>query len=483
MQNNRYKCVHPWLCIAVILLCLSNAFSALAAGPYFSWAVGVGGSTEDAGFGVVTDSSGNVYLAGHFQGTVDFDPGSGTTELSSAGQLDMFLSKFDKDGNFVWVKQFGDTGANATRAIDIDSFGNIFLAGTAGTFSIAKLDSDGNLLWSKNIPGTTLDITVDLTGNILLAGSFSGERDFDPGAGVFNLDAETFDDGFICKLTAGGIFEWAVNFAGHSYVNGITIDNNGNILVTGNYDDTTDFDPGVGTRNLLNAGDTDFFIVKLNAQANFTWARGIGSSEQEEGKAIGTDSSRNVYITGDFEGPIDFDAGLGTTELTSNGGFDAFVCKYTSNGTFSWVKKLGGTSYDYAHSLAVDSSGNVYTSGNYWYQSSADFDPGSGQHILSGIQYDEVYISKLDTDGNYIWAGSIEGASPDYGGYDLHIDTSDNVYVTGIFTASVDADPTQGQKSLTSNGTEDIFLTKLTATRPASTFNWTLILPVLMNNN
>ena len=173
--------------------------------------------------------------------------------------------------------------------------------------------------------------------------------------------------------------------------------------------------------------------------------------------AVAVDSSGNVYTTGYFYGTVDFDPGAGTANLTSQGFMDVFVSKLDSSGDYVWAKSLGGTSRNYGHSVAVDSSGNVYTTGHF--DGTVDFDPGAGTTNLTASGTD-VFVSKLDSSGNYVWAKNFGSTSISHG-YSVAVDSSGNVYTTGYFSGTADFDPGAGTANLTSNGNTDAFVSKL----------------------
>jgi hypothetical protein len=219
----------------------------------FIWAKSFGASDEDEGSSITVDASGNVYSSGYFRGTVDFDPGAGTANLTSAGDWDIFVQKLDASGNFIWAKSFG---------------------GISTDFGVA--------------------ITVDASGNVYTTGRFSETVDFDPGAGTANLTSAAYYDVFVQKLDASGNFIWVKSFGG-SYSDGgnsITVDASGNVYTIGFFIDTVDFDPGVGTANLTSSeGTYDTFVQKLDASGNFIWAHSFGGISTDYGNAITVDAS------------------------------------------------------------------------------------------------------------------------------------------------------------------------------------------------
>src|SRR3990172_3536641 len=186
------------LLITATLFC----FIANAQTPTFTWAKGMGGPGFDISYSMKIDASGNVYTTGLFVGTSDFDPGVGTFNMTDASG-GIFVSKLDASGNFVWAKQMGGTGSE-----------------------------NGYSLY------------LDVTGNVYITGRFGGTADFDPGVGTFNLTSAGADDIFICKLDVSGNFVWAKRLGGTGtdYGNAITLDGSGNVLTTGYFQSTVDFD-------------------------------------------------------------------------------------------------------------------------------------------------------------------------------------------------------------------------------------------------
>ena len=395
----------------------------------FLWAKCMGGTSPSGDYGksIALDASGNVYTTGYFNGTADFDPSAGTFNLTSTGSDDIFISKLDPSGNFLWAKAMGGTTYDYGMSIALDSSGNAYTMGYfrgtadfdpgAGTFNLAsagyddifisKLDPSGNFLWAKTMGGTSYEngnsIALDASGNVYTTGYFQGTVDFDPGAGTFYItSAGGGNDIFISKLEPSGNFIWAKEIRGTASEFGLSIalDTSGNTYTTGRFSGTVDFDPGVGTFNLTSAGgvnDRDIFISKLDSSGNFLWAKAMGGTSYDYGKSIALDASGNVYTTGYFNGTADFDPSAGTFNLTSAGSDDIFISKLEPSGNFLWAKRMGGTSSDRGYSIALDTSGNVYTTGHF--QGTSDFDPSASTFNLTSAGYEEIFILKLKQQG------------------------------------------------------------------------------------
>jgi hypothetical protein len=430
-----------------------------------------GGSSFDFGNSIAVDSGGNIFTTGPFEGTVDFDPGAGVTNLTSAGAYDVFVSKLDSTGALLWAKSFGGSSSDIGQSIAVDTSGNVYTTGDfqgtvdfdpgagvtnltsagASDVFVSKLDSTGSLLWVKSFSGSSFDlgrsIAVDTSGNVYTTGHFLGTADFDPGVGVTNRTSTGGDDVFVSKLDSTGSLLWVKSFGGASSDTGysIAVDTSGNVYTTGYFQGTVDFDPGAGVTNLTSAGVSDVFVSKLDSTGSLLWVKSFGGASSDTGYSIAVDTSGNVYTTGYFQGTVDFDPGAGTTNLTSAGAYDVFVSKLDSTGSLLWVKSFGGASSDTGYSITFDRSGNIFTTGSF--EGTVDFD------------YD-VFVSKLDSTGSLLWVKSFGGASSGTG-YSIAVDTSGNVYTTGYFEGTVDFDPGAGVTNLTSAGGADVFVLKL----------------------
>ncbi len=218
---------------------------------------------------------------------------------------------------------------------------------------------------------------------------------------------------------------------------------------TGGFGYTVDFDPGPGIFNLSASNQLDVFISKLDANGNFVWAKSMGGQavNQSYGRSISVDSSGNVFTTGNFYGTGDFDPGPGIFNLSSAGSADIFISKLDSSGFFVWAKRLGGNSDDIVYSNAIDASGNVYTTGNFY--ATGDFDPGPGIFNLSSAGNTDIFISKLNNNGNFVWAKRIGRQFGSEEARSIKIDAFGNIYTTGVFGGTVDVDPSSNIFNLT----------------------------------
>ncbi|MBK9285865.1 MAG: T9SS type A sorting domain-containing protein [Sphingobacteriaceae bacterium] len=462
---------------------LISTFISYAQLPPLQWARSMGGTLGETGYCVINDDQGNVYTTGAFQGAVDFDPGPGSFILTSSGSNDVFVSKLDAAGNFLWAFKLGSTGDDTGETLAIDSNGNLVIAGffnfTAdfdpgpGTFNqtssgnsdifVARYSPAGALLMALRIGGTGIDdpysLKLDALGNIYCTGFFQNTVDFNPGAGVFNLTSLGLKDIFVFKWDMNGNFIWANRIGGTGDEIGysLALDANANSYITGFFRSTADFDPGPGVFNMSPLA-SDVFSLKLDASGNFIWAKRFGAVGDEVGYSNAVDNAGDVYITGFFTSNVDFDPGIGVYNMASTGGYEIFVNKLDVNGNFVWAAKMGGTTNDAASSISLDNLGGVYTTG--YFSGVADFDPGPGTANLVSGGSNDIFISKLDaSNGAYVWAVSSGSVNPDYGAF-INMSNNGALYLCGYFQTTVDFDPTVGVNNLTSAGLHDIFVEK-----------------------
>ena len=452
------------------------------------WANSFGGTGYDEGKSITTDSSGNLYTTGYFFGTVDFDPGVGVFNLSSNGGIrDIFIQKLDFNGNFLWAKSMGGSGDDIGYSITIDPNGYVYTTGVFGgtvdfdpgvgvfnlnssstnnTF-IQKLDSNGDFIWAKSIINSiSSSITTDSNGSVYTTGGFSGTVDFDPGIGDFFLTSNDVVDMFVQKLDSNGELIWVTSLIGALSDIGysITTDINNNVYAAGVFGGTADFDPGNGVYNLTSLGNYDIFIQKLDSNGNFLWAKSMGGTVEDLVFSITTDIDGSIYTTGYFSNSADFDPGIGIFNLTSTGIYDIFIQKLDSNGNFIWAKSMGGVntigsgSYNSGHSIITDHNKNVYTTG--YFEGTTDFNPGLGVFNLTSNGKSDIFIQKLDSNGDFLFATS-KGGSEEDKGFSSTIDLNGHLYTTGRFQQTVDFDPGNGVFNLASFGGDDVFIQKL----------------------
>jgi hypothetical protein len=332
-------------------------------------------------------------------------------------------------------------------------------------FSLAQ---NPTFTYANNLGSTGDDaaqsIFTDASGNVYVAGSFSGTVDFSPGATTTNLTSAGDIDAFFAKYNSSGALVWVkrLGSTGADEVYGVSADASGNVYITGYFAGTVDFDPDAGTvnRSSTSATDLDIFFGKYSSTGALLWVNTFsGSSGVDYGSGITTDGAGNVFVTGAFRNTIDFDPSASTASRSSLGESDVFFGKYSTSGALLWVNTMGSTLTDFGYSIAADNS-FVYLCGGY--RGTMDVNPTTTVVNLTNLG---------DLDGFFAKYSTTTGALDSYGsvrstGYDyvatIAIDAS-NFYITGQFSNTAGFFSTTGEVSKTSAGGTDLFVAKYTS--------------------
>ncbi len=333
-------------------------------------------------------------------------------------------------------------------------------------FVLKANSQNQNFEWAlkvgSNSDFNSTEMTQDVSGNIYIIGNFHGTGDFDPGIGVYNMTSSGDEDLFVVKLNPSEAFIGAVKFGGAGWDGGtsIAIDINQDILITGAFNSTVDFDPSGNIFNLTAVpfGYSDAFICKIDSQFNFIWAGKFGGFQDEFCESIRTDNSGNIYSIGSFGGIVDFDPGPGIFSLNSASG-SLYIVKLDSSCTFIWAKQLGNLPGCLACAgvdLNIDIYNDLIITGVFY--GPCDFDPGINTSVLTGVL--DIFVTKLDSSGAFAWAKAFLGSDLDVSSA-IITDNIGNIFLTGQFKYIVDFDPGTSVLNLFSNGLDDIFIVKL----------------------
>lgn len=407
------------------------------------WGFGLGAAGSDLGYGVYLDDGGSSYVTGRFDSAgFDADPGAGVATLTPNGGGDGYLAKYSANRSLEWALSFGGPAQDRAWHATTDAAQNVYLTGVLESASVqlgghtlvnqtasgtgiqpfvAKLNSAGNVLWAKNVfaGGNGSDFTfqadVDDLGNIFLPGRFDGSVDFDPANAGGERTSAGASDAFVLKLDSAGAFQWVETIGGVGADTNweLELDAAGNIYTSGSYRDTAqlpdmaDNTPVSLTSDSLTGGGNGF-LLKLDADGNTVWAIDASSTDSVTHKHLELDGAGNLYTVGVLRGDAEFPSGT----LTTNGKFDMFASKWTTDGDFQWVSQLTGsgdnpTDLNDVTSLALDGAGNAYLGGQF--AGTMDFDPGAGSvsHVASAT---DGYVAKLDANGALSWVKPVTGA-------------------------------------------------------------------------
>ena len=348
------------------------------------WVNIISGSEEDLGRGAVTDSEGNVYVVGHFTDTVVFDiTPTDTIGAGSKGGQDVFVVKYDSNGNYQWHLTGGGTGDDT--ATDIDWFpwsGKLYVCGgfqNRGTFGtsailsngltdafLMKMDGEGNVHWVRNGGGNDHDVAaavaVDQTNEfIYIVGDFYEQADFDGTV----LQSVGSSDMFLARFDEDGNQIWAQSNGGTNVdvATDIGVDLNNKVYVSGYYQLTTNFQ-GLSATAL---GYNDVFLTQFDVDGHCNWLTSAGSNALDNclGMAVAWDGT--TYITGMFNeemfaGDVSF----------AGDGFDIFILCHNSDGSIRYGRKAGAGSSDFGMAACLGPDQSLYISGYYFFYS--DFD-------------------------------------------------------------------------------------------------------------
>lgn len=327
------------------------------------WAKRWGGASDDYGRGVTVDSSGNVYVGGYFENSANFNPDPGTPDNRiSIGGRDPYLIKLDSDGNVVWAKTWGSADHDYGIYVAGDSSGNVCIIGhftgtvnfnpnpgdpvnctTVGLldFYVSKFNTNGELQWARTWGSDTYDyaagVSMDASGNVFVSGDFQHTCNFNPWGTPLNLTAGGMDP-CVSKFDSDGNFQWAKAWggSGHDRSYACAAGDSGSVTISGHFNGTVNFNPNPGDPiEKSSNGMTDAYIIKLDSTGDLLWARAFGASKNDFGYATHIGGSGNVYVAGDYQETVDFSPDPGSPDNhTAVGGYDHFVVKYLSDG--SW---------------------------------------------------------------------------------------------------------------------------------------------------
>jgi len=438
---------------------------ALSRAQTWAWAKSAGGPQKVESYSIAVDNAGNSYITGWFEDSLKFGSFVLRASVAgNSFASDVFIAKYDISGNFIWAKKAGGTNYDYGNGIATDPAGNVYVTGlftgtaTFGTLSItsttvdydvfiAKYDPNGNALWVKRGGGSAWDvgsgITIDKLGNCYVTGAFRNTATF----GTASLISAGNYDAFVAKYDSNGTFLWAKGSGGIADDRGqsITTDTSGNCYFTGFFNGTVT----IGTSILTSADSSDIMIVKYDPVGNVIWAKRAGGASADEGKSIVSDDIGNTYVTGYFGGRALFGTGLDTVTLISAGNNDIFAGKYDYKGDIIWMKKLGGAQDDAGYGITIDTAGNSYVAGSFF--GAALFDT---INVISANQ-DDAFIAGLDYYGKTKWVLRGGGANPDIA-RGVAISALGNCYTTGYFSGSA----TFGSHTITGFADNDLFIAR-----------------------
>ncbi len=370
------------------------------------WAKGLGSLMGDEGRAVALNAAGDVAVAGMFGGPIDFGNGTAITPQGTDG----FLAVYDPDGNYKWATAIGGEGNDIAAAVEFDHAGNVVVGGWfsgemtigdiplkgagADDIFLAKFDPDGKVKWARNIGSDNIElikaIAVNADDSLIITGEIRGTIRFD----TIELKSAGDADIFLAKLDAKGAVVWAKRFGstGQDYGRAVAVDSRGDIVLGAEFSGTVDFG---GKQPLTHVGNRDALLAKYDADGNYVWAKGWGSSFNDLAVDVAVDPADNVIVVGSFEDKLD----LAGVPLTSAGTADAYIAKFSPDGVLAWAKSYGADNNDRADAVGVDKFGNILFAGWFWYK--VDFGGGALESPNRNI---DIFVVKLSPAGDHLWS-------------------------------------------------------------------------------
>jgi len=382
--------------------------------PTLSWGTYFGGSYLDETSVVTYDPSGYLYVTGLTQSVSNIAT-TGAYQTNLSGSDDAFLAKFTTSGALLWGTYFG---------------GNDYTQG--------------------------LGVCCDRGGSVYIAGSTSSTNISTPGA-MQTTYGGGYRDAFLAKFTTSGVLVWATYYGGDSndIAKPIICDTACNIYMAGATGSIANIATAGAHQTAYGGGDGDVFLVKFDSSGNRIWGTYFGGSSDDEPGLCGIvyDARADiVYISGSTKSS-DRIASTGAWQSSWSGGYDVFLAKFHTDGSIDWSTYYGGAGDDGGGGIAVNSSSEVFVSGNT-YSTVGIATAGTHQSVNGGSC--DAFLAKFDSSGNLKW-GTYYGGSEIDGAENVACDPWGNLFISG-FTGSAAGIVTSSTYQGELVGTKDIFL-------------------------
>lgn len=447
--------------IRIFLLFFLASFAAYSQQPGFDWVTALQGPADDHLLNFDVDPGGNVIIIGRFSDSIS----DGKNQVKSYGDRDIVVARLSPTGKPLWLKSFGGIGYDKGLNVKTDRWSNIYITGrfyemavfdndtikSHGHYDafVAKLDSNGNILWLNSFGGRSHDeglgIDVDISGNVYVCGFFKDTARWDNHLlSAFNYN--TFE-AFVLKLNTLGQYQWSRCIGGEEadHAWDIEVSNSGAVYVCGQV--TQNFRTSVTSNQGSVEGQKDIFIASYSITGQFQNIISGGGVWDD----IAADlclAEGNVYVTGYYQQSLK----IGSEYVVGNGFNESYVAKFDATLNPVWLKSLGGGDNDEGEGIVYDGNKSLYLCGGF--KGNSTFDQ---QSVKSNGEYD-LYLSKMDEDGNVLWVKNVGGKKNDYA-FALRY-ANQTLYVSGYFSDTAYF----SQNLLVSKGLADGFVARLDRT-------------------
>ena len=323
-----------------------------------------------------------------------------------------------------------------------------------------------------------LSVVTDPSGNVYTLSEYKLTVDADASSGLTSFTSMGDYDVMIIKTSTQGNFLWAKSIGGTGIDRGdeIHVDNYGNIIISGNFTGTADLNPNAAVTNYTAEGNSDVFLIKLDANGNWLWTQTYGGTGKDEIKSFKLNALNEIYMTGNFEGLMDIDPSANVVSLNSSVGQDIFIARLNAYGELNWAKQIGNSDAVYVNDIELNSSDAIHLAGGF--KNVLDFDPNATVSILAATDGLDGFVCQLDNNGNFQWAKQWDNANYQHQIHDIAIDQNEQVIVMANFAATIDADPNTNVTMVTNTDQDWFVMSYIVKLSVSGSTIWVKTIPI-----
>lgn len=464
----------------ILSLILAFTFSTFVKAqiPNLDWATYHGGSNEDGFRDMATDAFGNVYVVGSTRSSNAIGTPASFQSMIAGGS-DVYLAKYNTDGNKIWTTYYGGSEDDIGQSIDLDANGNIFITGlsfstngiaTFGTHQIsnngngdtflAKFNNNGFRIWGTYLGGENFDfandIEIDNSGNPIIIGWTNSTNNIST-LGAFQDTYRGQDDILLAKFDTNGLLQWSTYYGDIGFDTGLQVESDvvGNIIISGWTSSPTNIaTPGV-IQTIYGGSTADVFLAVFNISGNRIWATYFGGSGNDYSDALFVTASGDIYLSGSTDSPNNI-ATPSAYQPNVVAGYDTFLARFSASGSISWSTYFGGNNNDTAYRLRVGTDGGIYIVGHTF---STDVMATSGAFQINKSGGQDVFLSKFETNGSLVWSTYYGGIANDFG-YGLVLNANDDIFINGNTEGSTNLSTMGVVQENFGGGLQDGFIAK-----------------------
>lgn len=395
----------------------------------YDWARVIKGNDGQSVGDMIIGPDRKMYLSGFYESTCDFDPGAGLVTRTASSLTDAWFGKYDTLGNVIWLN---------------------------------SLDGSGAIY--NDVNNGVMMLEVDNNSNVYACGAYYLDLDLDPGPGTYTLPFDGISDIFLAKYNVGGGLIWGFGIGSGDWdvPSQITLDKDQNILMSGAFMDTIDFDPGPGVTTAISAGLYDMFLAKYSPLGNLIWVKTWGSIYNDLLSGFTLTADGSIHLTGGYCAPIDLDPGPGVDMHSFAGEVDVFYLKLDEDGNYIDAMDIGGVGSESGSGVLIGNDGRIYIAGSF--NDTLDFDPSPAMlNRYSAGFYTDIFYACYDSNFTPVWLNTLGNTGVEQVN-GIELDANGDLITNGRFPYTLDLDPGAGTHDLTATGLPDMFLAKYKGT-------------------